>query len=202
VIRPTPPGGREGIALLAWLERHQYLVLAVAGLLFLAGLVLRDITEDSPPALVINEAPDAAGGAVVVHVSGAVSAPGVYELPADARVQDAVLAAGGANPDADVDAVNLARRLRDGEKITLPAVRRGSAAPAAPTLVPGQTLDLNSATQAQLDALPGIGEAYSRRIVDSRTVDGPYTSVEELVTRRVLPESTLAAIRDYLTVGP
>ena len=187
--------------MLAWLQRHQYFLLAIAGLLLLAGLLVRDITGKSPPALVINDARDTVSGTVVVHVAGAVGAPGVYELPAGARVQDAVLAAGGATPDADLESLNLARHLRDGEKITLPAAAR-AAASTPPTLSPGQTLDLNRASQAQLDALPGIGEAYSRRIVDSRTVDGPYASVDDLVSRRVLPESTLAAIRDYLTVSP
>jgi competence protein ComEA len=188
--------------LLAWLERHQYLVLVVAGLLLLAGLLVRDITESDPPALVIQDAQqDSGAGTVVVHVAGAVGAPGVYELPAGARVQDAVVAAGGATAEADVDSLNLARPLRDGERITLLSGSR-AAALAQPTLAPGQTLDLNRATQAQLDALPGIGEAYSRRIVDSRTVDGPYASVDDLVSRSVVPAATLAAIRDYLTVAP
>jgi competence protein ComEA len=182
------------------LERHQFLVLAAAVLLLLAGLLLRDITADEPHALLISDAQDAVSGTVVVQVAGAVDAPGVYQLPAGARVQDAVLAAGGATSDADVDALNLARRLRDGEKITLPSATRAAASP-PPTLAQGQTLDLNSATKAQLDALPGIGEAYSRRIVDSRTVDGPFASVDDLVSRRVLPESMLADIRDYLTVS-
>jgi competence protein ComEA len=186
--------------MLAWLERHQFLVLAAAVVLLLGGLLLRDITNDSPPALVISDAADAGNDSVVVHVAGAVGAPGVYELPAGARVQDAVLAAGGATSEADVDSVNLARRLRDGERITLPSAARAAVSP-APTLAQGQTLDLNSATVAQLDALPGIGEAYSRRIVDSRTVDGPFTSVDDLLSRRVLPESTLNDIRDYLTVS-
>jgi competence protein ComEA len=185
---------------LAWLERYQFLVLAAAVLLLLAGLLLRDITKDSPPALVVNDASEGAGGAVIVHVAGAVDAPGVYELPAGARVQDAVLAAGGATADADIDSLNLARRLRDGERITLPSAARAAVSP-VPTLTQGQTLDLNNATEAQLDALPGIGEAYSRRIVDSRTVDGPFASVDDLVSRRVLPESTLNDIRDYLTVS-
>jgi competence protein ComEA len=157
---------------LAWLERHQFLVLAAAVLLLLGGLLLRDISKDSPPALVISDAALADSDSVVVHVAGAVGAPGVYGLPAGARVQDAVLAAGGATAGADLDSVNLARRVRDGERITVPSgARAASNAPA--TLAPGQTLDLNQATQAQLDGLPGIGEAYSRRIVDSRTVDGP-----------------------------
>jgi competence protein ComEA len=186
--------------MLAWLESYRFSVLAAAVVLLLGGLLLRDITKESPPALVISDAAVADSGTIVVHVAGAVGAPGVYELPAGARVQDAVLAAGGATIDADLDSLNLARRIRDGERITLPSAAR-AAATAPATLAPGQTLDLNHATQAQLDALPGIGEAYSRRIVDSRTVDGPYASVDDLVSRRVLPESTLAAIRDYLTVS-
>ncbi|HLG11637.1 MAG TPA: ComEA family DNA-binding protein [Dehalococcoidia bacterium] len=187
--------------MLAWLQRHQYLALGAAALLLAAGLLVRDITKGEPPALVINDAPITGAGPVVVHVAGAVAAPGVYELPAGARVQDAVLAAGGATSGADVDSVNLARHLRDGEKVTLPSVN-STAAAAPPTLAPGQTLDINHASQSQLDGLPGIGEAYSRRIVDSRSVDGPYASVDDLVSRRVLPAATLATVRDYLTVAP
>jgi competence protein ComEA len=201
LIEPSSPGRQGGVRVLAWLERHQYLVLAVAALLLVAGLLVRDITREEPPTLVINDAPVAADGPVAVHVAGAVASPGVYELPAGARVQDAVLAAGGAASDADLDSLNLARRLRDGEKVTVPA-NRSPGASTPPTLAPGQTLDINHASQAQLDALPGIGEAYSRRIVDSRSVDGPYATVDDLVSRRVLPEATLAAIRDYLTVAP
>jgi len=189
------------VRVLTWLERHQYLALAAAVLLLLAGLAVREARGGAPPALVLQEAQSGDGGPVVVHVAGAVEAPGVYQLPEGARVQDAVLAAGGPTSGAGLDTVNLARRLRDGERITLPSSSR-SAASVSATLVPGQKLDINRASQAQLEELRGIGEAYSRRIVDSRTVDGPYASVEELVTRRVLPESTLAAIRDLLTVAP
>ena len=73
-------------------------------------------------------------------------------------------------------------------------------AAAVATLEPGAPLDLNSATMEQLDLLPGVGEAYSRRIVDSRRVDGPFEAVEDLLTRRVLPSATLDGIRDYVTV--
>jgi competence protein ComEA len=187
---------------LTWLERHQYLVLAAAILLLLAGLAVREARNGEPPALVLQEAQSVEGGPVIVHVAGAVAAPGVYELPGGARVQDAVAAAGGPTSEADLDALNLARRLRDGEKVTLPAASRAAASLPLPTLEPGQPLDINRASQAQLEELRGIGEAYSRRIVDSRTVDGPYASVEELVSRRVLPAATLAAIRDLITVAP
>lgn len=184
---------------MAWLERNQFLVLGVAGLLLLAGLLVRDLTQGSPPALVLEDS-QSGGGSVVVHVAGAVAAPGLYELPQGARVLDALDAAGGESPDADVDSLNLARHLRDGEKIDVPGPSSEVAAAVA-TLAPGQKLDLNVATEDQLDGLPGIGEAYSRRIVDSRAADGPYETVEDLVTRKVVPASTLEDIRDLVTVS-
>jgi competence protein ComEA len=184
---------------LAWLERNQFLVLGIAGLLLLAGLLVRELTQGTPPALVL-EASQTAGGGVVVHVAGAVAAPGLFELPPGARVQDALDAAGGESLDADVDSLNLARRLRDGEKIEIPGPSSEVAGTVA-TLAPGQKLDLNAATPDQLDQLPGIGEAYSRRIVDSRAVDGPYQSIEDLVTRKVVPASTLEDIRDLVSVN-
>ncbi len=137
---------------------------------------------------------------MVVQVAGAVADPGLYELPPDARVQDAIVAAGGGLPEADVASINLARRLRDGERISVPGPTSEVAAAVA-TLAPGEKLDLNAATMEQLDKLPGIGEAYSRRIVDSRVVDGPYEAVDDLLTRRVLPASALDDIRDFVTVS-
>lgn len=184
---------------MAWLERNQYLVLGIAGLLLLAGLLVRDLTEGTPPALVLDE-PRTTGGSVVVHVAGAVAAPGLYELASGARVQDALVAAGGGLPEAEIDSINLARRLRDGEKISVPGLSSDIAAAVA-TLAPGQKLDLNAATTEELDQLPGIGEAYSRRIVDSRIVDGPYQAVDDLVARRVVPAATFEGIRPFVTVS-
>jgi competence protein ComEA len=184
---------------LAWLERNQYLVLGIAGLLLLAGLLVRDLTEGTPPALVLEE-PQTTVSSVVVHVAGAVAAPGLYELPSGARVQDALVAAGGALPDAEVDSINLARHLRDGEKVNVRGLSSDVAA-AVVTLAPGQKLDLNVATKEELDQLPGIGEAYSRRIVDSRIIDGPYQAVDDLVARRVVPAATLEDIRAFVTVS-
>jgi competence protein ComEA len=190
---------------LAWLERNRLLVLGLAGLLLLSGLIVRDITRDSPPALVLNDS-RAADESVVVHVSGAVAAPGIYELARGARIQDAVVAAGGALPQANVDAINLARRVRDGEKVAVPAAESAmpevAAATAVPTLGPGVKLDINTATVEELDQLlPGIGEAYSQRIVDSREADGPYAAIEDLTARRVIPEATFEQIRDRVSVS-
>jgi competence protein ComEA len=174
-------------------------VLGVAGLLLLGGLLLRDLTRETPPALVLQDAQTGDSG-VVVHVAGAVEAPGVYQLPGGSRLQDAVIAAGGAVKGADLDALNLARHLRDGERIEVPGISSDVAAAVA-TLAPGATLDINTATLEELDQLPGIGEAYSRRIVDSRVIDGPYATVDDLVTRDVIPAAAFEEIRDRLTVN-
>jgi competence protein ComEA len=116
-------------------------------------------------------------------------------------VEDALGAAGGASAGARLDEINLARYLRDGEQIVVPgaAVASRSLPASAPSSV-GQ-VDINTATQAELMALPGIGAAYSRRIIDSRLVDGPFTDIEELLARRVLPASTLDGIRELITVS-
>jgi competence protein ComEA len=120
---------------------------------------------------------EAAAGRVAVHVAGRVRHPGLVRLAAGSRVLDAVRAAGGSAPGADLDAVNLARKLVDGEQVMIPA--RGQAATAAP---PSGTsgapaagpLDLNTATAEQLDTLPGVGEVTAGRIVAYRSAQAFY----------------------------
>lgn len=118
---------------------------------------------------------------VVVHVGGAVARPGVYELPKGARVNDAVALA-GAQAEANLDAVNLASKLSDGQRIYIP--KKGQPAPAivgdGSSTEGGFPLDLNSATAEDLDKLPGVGEVLAKRIVDYRTSHGGFRSVEEL----------------------
>jgi competence protein ComEA len=179
------------------MSRTAYWVIALAGLLIVAGLLLGgSLRSDDAPVLVLHDSAVEPGSPIRVHVTGAVAAPGVYELAAGDRVEDAVAAAGGATAGADLETINLARRLRDGEQIRV----EGGGAQAAPVSSTGGLLDLNTATAEQLDALPGIGEAYSQRILDSRAVDGPFRSVEDLLLRGVLPERTLEGIRALVTV--
>jgi len=126
--------------------------------------------------------------AVVVHVAGAVREPGVYHFTPGARAEDAVRAAGGTTGDAVPSAVNLAAPLQDGQQLylptrdeleagTAPAVVSGADTPHAPS---GQTLDINSASETELQELPGIGPALSARIVEFRNANGPFASLDEL----------------------
>ncbi|HVS85677.1 MAG TPA: ComEA family DNA-binding protein [Gaiellaceae bacterium] len=120
---------------------------------------------------------------LVVDVAGAVARPGLYHLGKGTRIADAVAAAGGATSKAELDYVNLAAPLADGEQVVVPA-RGATGAPAETPPAAGSSptapLDLNSASAEQLDALPGIGPATAQKIVDYRTAHGPFHSVEEL----------------------
>jgi len=115
---------------------------------------------------------------VVVYVSGAVASPGVLTLPANSRVIDAITAAGGATPEADLESINLARILVDGEQIRVGVVGESPAAgPAAGT---GTCVRLATATEDELQTLPGIGPALATRIVSYRATHPRLSSVEEL----------------------
>ena len=129
-----------------------------------------------PPLRTAAPAPRAAK-LLVVDVAGAVRRPGLYRLSPGTRIADALSHAGGPTPKADVNLVNLAAPLADGEQVVVPvrgaAAAAGGASPAAP-------IDLNSASAEQLDALPGIGPATAAKIVAFRQAHGPFRSVDEL----------------------
>ena len=142
-----------------------------------------------------------AGGALVVHVAGAVRRPGVYRLRAGARVADAVRRAGGARRRADLSAVNLASELQDGRQVLVPLrAPGGGAAAVAGAAAPGVPLDLNTATVDQLDELDGIGPATAQQIVSYREAHGGFGSVEELDQVPGIGETRLAALRDKVRV--
>jgi len=153
------------------------------------------------PALEVRDA-GGSGGALVVHVAGAVRHPGVYRLSTGARVADAVRRAGGARRRADLGAVNLAAELQDGRQVLVPLrVPGGGAATAVGAVtVPGVPLDLNTATVEQLDELDGIGPATAQQIVEYREAHGGFGSVEELDQVPGIGETRLAALRDKVRV--
>lgn len=145
-----------------------------------------------------------AAGSLVVHVAGTVVRPGIVTLTAGSRVADAIQAAGGALPEADLSGVNLARVLVDGEQV-LVGLPPAAGAPVATTPVPSGgpeagPLDLNSATLDQLQNLPGVGPVLAQRIVDWRTDNGRFTSVEELQEIDGIGEQRLEDLRSRVRV--
>lgn len=135
---------------------------------------------------------------VVVDVAGAVARPGVVHLIYGARVGDAIAAAGGATPDADLPSLNRAALLRDGARVYVP--RLGETPPAGSLGSDAETkIDLNHATQAELESLPGIGPATAGRIVRSRD-QRPFAKIDELQTRGLVTARVLADIRDLLVL--
>ena len=134
---------------------------------------------------------------LVVDVTGAVAHPGVYRLAAGSRTVDALLAAGGMTGEADLDALNKAAPVRDGQRIYVP--RPGETIPAGSAGSDAQLkVDVNHATAAELEALPGIGPTTAARIVRSRG-GHPFTRIEELQTRGLVTARVFADIKDMVT---
>ena len=158
------------------------------------------------------------GAEIVVHAAGAVRRPGVFRMPASARVVDLLNAAGGPGPAADLSGINLAAALADGVRIYFP--RHGEDPPAevdivpAPTrdtvpghseavaAAPSQPLDINAATAAELEGLPGVGPVTAAAIVEYRERVGPFRSVEGLDEVTGIGPVKLSRIAHLVTVTP
>jgi competence protein ComEA len=194
---------------------HIYLTLALVSVF---GLYLFYERRPQPEAIQLVEATGTAAAptatptrAIRVHVVGAVAAPGVYVLGEDARIIDAVQAAGGLTEEADPEGVNLADHICDGQQIRAPlreATPRPSLTPMPQSAgtsggaATGATglINLNTATAAQLEQLPGIGPVLAARIVDDREQYGPFATVDEIMRVSGIGEAILARIRDQATV--
>lgn len=160
-----------------------------------------------PPVLVAPSSTSAVPEHIVVSVVGKVSRPGLVSVAAGSRVADALDAVGGPLPDTDVSALNLARKLIDGEQLYVAVpIPPGVAVPADPVAngtepgAPGARVDLNTATEEQLDELPGVGEVTADRIIRWRTEHGRFTSVEQLREIGGIGESRFERLRDLVRV--
>lgn len=207
---------------MSWLSYRTVAVVfltSVATALVLGAVVLLVRRDDNAPIQILLPTPESqsaaartnsgaapvdGGGtpAISVYVSGAVRNPGVYALDNDARLAEALAAAGGATDDAQLESVNLARRVRDEEHYHIPRV--GETPPLAPaasaTAEEGGLIDLNGASEALLDTLPGIGKTLASAIVDYRERNGPFSSVEEITNVPKIGPATLEKIRELVTV--
>ncbi len=147
-----------------------------------------------------------AEAALVVHVAGAVVTPGVVELAPGTRVDQAIAAAGGPTDDADLDALNLAAPVSDGQQVYVP-IEGETVPPAAPgsdSTIAGPSggglVDINTADAAALDTLPGVGPAIAARIIAYRDEHGPFASVEALTDVAGIGPATMDRLRDLVTV--
>jgi competence protein ComEA len=170
-------------------------IVLVGALVVSVGYVLISIPRDE---VVMAQAPttNAAAspevvGEVFVHVAGDVQHPGVYTLPLGSRVIDAVTAAGGVLAGADTTSINLARVLDDGEQVVVGVVA---------TRPESHLVDLNSATEADLDRLPGIGPVLAQRILAWRSDHGRFRSVEQLKDVSGVGGATFASLRKLIVV--
>ncbi len=205
---------------MAALRRHLPGILAASAfwvLIFGAYLLFgqrrpaaQPIVIQSPPASMATPAAleTAAPSPLRVYVSGEVKQPGVYRLPPDSLVQDAIAAAGGETAGADLVAINLAHALADGEQIYVPKTGEAALPPplsSPPSAadgdftvsdLPAQLIDLNTATQIELESLPGVGPVTAQAII----ADRPYSSVDDLLRVDGIGETTLEEMRPYVTV--
>jgi len=200
------------------MTRISLVVAVAAASVGLAGFTLMALDRRAGPPIVIED--PLLATTLVVSVSGAVASPGLYTLAAGARVADALVAAGGTTSAAAVDAVNPARRLRDEEQLVVPQ-RGGDPSPPAvigatePSAVAGATeptaaasdtrpstpLDLNTASEAELERLPEIGPTLAARIVAQRQAQGPFRAVEELATIEGISPRMVDTLRPLVTVA-
>ena len=160
-------------------------------------------------------------GKVVFHIVGCVKVPGVYALPCGSRIVDAVRTAGGAKPHANLDALNLAAKIEDGEKIHVPSIEEtkaptpqtltvrsfpvsntsSSSASGSKLTTPGEGMvHINSADSAELQRLPGVGPAIAGRIIEHRTSIGRFTRVEQLMDVRGIGPVTFDKMRPFVAL--
>ena len=186
-----------------------YIIIGIlVGLLFAGGIYASTREPVGEP---VELRPAPTPEPLRVHVAGAVVRPGVYDLDEGSRVADAVEAAGGFVVEADKNALNLAAFLEDGERLDIPyvagfvpdeeqgfvVVTEGTPSP----LAGDDLININTASVDELDQLPGIGETTAIRIIDYRTANGPFATIEDIINVSGIGTATYEEIKDLITVG-
>ncbi len=192
------------------------------GLLSTALILLLNNRQTGIPITLVPPPPTATAAPLRVHVTGAVKSPGVFELPQNSIVQDAINAAGGLTESATVEYLNLAEILTDGQQIFVAEVITAAPPPTdsrSPTAdTPSSTptrqpvansppqaasagpININTASQAELETLPRIGPAIAGRIIEYRSAHGPFARIEDIKNVKGIGDATFDAIKDYITV--
>lgn len=207
-----------------WLDTHGLSLAIGAGVALATALIVGALNRPPAPTIEVRarEPQPTPTVQVYVHVDGAVAEPGVYRLAADARIFEAIDAAGGATGEANMGALNLAARVADGQKLVVPgrappiievgasgpgdvaalpagASSQSAAQPAAGSSAAAR-INVNTASQRVLESLPGIGPVTAMRIIQYRTTNGPFTRIDQLRQAGV-NASTYERIKDLVTVS-
>jgi competence protein ComEA len=191
-----------------WIERYRGILFFGLFVLALAAIVLFQARRPTPQSIVLSTATSLPLPATTptprpirVYVSGAVAQPDVYTLPPDSIVKDAVVAAGGPTGDADLDRINLALSLANGQQVHVPRMGEED----APIQSSGDQrasevrININTADAAALELLPGIGPALAQRIVDYRQAQGPFLRIEDIMEVPGIGPGTFEKIRELIT---
>ena len=162
-----------------------------------ASAVIASASRRRAPA---SRATTSTAASVLVHVSGAVARPGLYQLAASARVADAVDAAGGATPDADLGRINLAAHVSDGEHVVVPRVGDAAAPDGSGDAATSGPVSINTASETELEGLPRIGPALAQAIIDYRTRHGPFRTISDLGNVRGIGDRLLDELRPLISL--
>jgi len=193
------------------MKNWQHTLLGILIGLILSGVLY--IIAVPPRGTSIELIPAPTPAPILVHVDGEIQHPGVYPLPRESRVQDAIQAAGGLKENANHNAVNLAERLKDGQKLNIPAFGTPNAPvelPAAPQKQkeiaaagskPSGPIDLNTATAEDLQTLPGIGPSRAQQIIDYRETHGGFKTIADLQDISGIGEATFLKLKDLIIVN-
>ena len=185
-----------------------YMAAGVLFGLFVALLIW--VVSRNPGGQAVTLRPVPTEKPIVVHVTGAVPRPGVYALAQGSRVQDAISAAGGFLADAEKNGINLARALEDGEQLDIPYAE--GASPVIGTEVPpfastqssssSELVNINTASQTELETLPGIGPTTAQKIIQYREQNGPFVSTQDIINVPGIGPGTYERIKNLITVEP
>jgi len=194
-----------------WIEQHRWIVFLAVVAVVLAAVIALQWRRPEPQPILLNTStptalpePTPTPCPVRVYVSGAVQRPDVYTLAPDSIVKDALTAAGGPTADADLDRINLAVTLSEGQHVYVPHL--GEENPPVPLRLsqPGDTvakININTANLTELESLPGIGSAIAQRILDYRQVHGPFAQIEEIMEVSGIGPAIFEKIQDSITTN-
>lgn len=176
------------------------LIIGVLFGLLLSAVIL--LISSPPRANAILILSTATQSPLTVDVDGAVDQPGIYQLPVNSRINDAILAAGGPLTDANLDSINRAALLKDGMKIYIPAQGEQIALDGNSPASPINLININTATQKELEALPGIGPGKAGDIIEYRQNHGDFDTIEDIQNVSGIGESLFQEIKDQITTTP